>query len=109
MRATYERHRICDRGLAQVNSYVFDNAAPQAGQRFTSLEALYDQVTFRHLAATGVGAGWRCLEVGAGGGSVARWLAHRAGPTGHVLATDINPRWIPPPDIPWLHVSRHDI
>jgi ubiquinone/menaquinone biosynthesis C-methylase UbiE len=89
--------------------YVFDNAAPQAEQRFTTLEQLYDEVTFRNLSAVGMGPGWHCLEVGAGGGSVARWLACRAGPAGHVLATDLNPRWMPPTDIPALEVRRHDI
>lgn len=89
--------------------YAFDNAAPQAEQRFTSLEYLYDEVTFRHLSATGVGPGWRCLELGAGGGSVARWLASRVGPAGRVLATDLNPRWMPPAGMPALEVRRHDI
>jgi SAM-dependent methyltransferase len=36
----------------------------------------------------------RCLEVGAGAGSMARWLAGRAGPDGHVLATDIDTRFL---------------
>jgi 2-polyprenyl-3-methyl-5-hydroxy-6-metoxy-1,4-benzoquinol methylase len=33
--------------------------------------------------------GWRRLEVGAGGGSIASWFAHRMGSEGHVLATDL--------------------
>jgi ubiquinone/menaquinone biosynthesis C-methylase UbiE len=74
-----------------VSQYVFDNAAVQAVQRFESLESLYDERTFRILNATGLGPGWRCLEVGAGGGSVAAWLSGRVGPTGHVTVTDIDP------------------
>ncbi|WP_214110952.1 class I SAM-dependent methyltransferase, partial [Acrocarpospora catenulata] len=50
---------------------------------------------------------WHCLEVGAGGGSVARWLADRVAPTGSVLATDIKPRLIPA--VPGLTVLCHDI
>ena len=38
--------------------------------------------------------GARCLEVGAGSGSMALWMAARVGETGHVLATDINPRFV---------------
>jgi ubiquinone/menaquinone biosynthesis C-methylase UbiE len=34
--------------------------------------------------------GWRCLEVGAGRGSMAVWLAQRVGPSGHVVATDVD-------------------
>ena len=36
---------------------------------------------------SGVQAGWRCLEVGAGRGSMAVWLAERVGPRGGVVAT----------------------
>jgi Histidine kinase-, DNA gyrase B-, and HSP90-like ATPase len=60
-----------------MSQYIFDNAAPQAGQRFASLQTLYDHWTIRHLETTGVGPGWLCWEVGAGGGSIARWLAER--------------------------------
>jgi hypothetical protein len=37
-----------------------------------------------------VGPGWRCLEVGSGGGSIAAWLCDRVGPDGSVLATDLD-------------------
>jgi hypothetical protein len=43
-----------------------------------------------HLREIGVGSGWRCWEVGAGGMSVPLWLAAQVGPTGLVLATDID-------------------
>jgi ubiquinone/menaquinone biosynthesis C-methylase UbiE len=79
-----------------VSQYVFDNAAAQAGQRFQSLESLYDPRTVRFLAATGIGPGWRCLEVGAGGGSIAAWLSGHVGPGGQVIVTDIDPRHLEP-------------
>jgi SAM-dependent methyltransferase len=91
-------------------AYVFDNAAEREAQaRFAALPELYDPGTIRHLEALGVGPGWRCLEVGAGGGSVARWLAGRVGPAGHVLATDVDPRFLAPLAGPALEVRRHDI
>ena len=59
-----------------MTGYIFDNAVErETEQRFGSLAALYDGRTIRFLEATGVGAGWRCLEIGAGGGSIAAWLA----------------------------------
>src|SRR5690348_6241466 len=70
--------------------YLLDNAAPEAAQRFVSLAALFDPVTARNLDGTGVSEGWRCLEVGTGGGSIAGWLADRVGGSGHVLATDLD-------------------
>jgi SAM-dependent methyltransferase len=36
----------------------------------------------------------RCLEVGAGAGSMARWLVARAGNDGRVVATDIDTRFL---------------
>jgi ubiquinone/menaquinone biosynthesis C-methylase UbiE len=70
---------------------------------------LFDPVTFRNRDATGIHPGWRCLEVGAGGGSVALWLAERVGPAGHVLATDLDPGWLAPADRPVVEIRRHDI
>jgi len=95
-----------------MSQYVFDNAARQANQRFTSLETLYDPWTISHLEATGVGPGWQCWEVGAGGGSIAAWLGERCGPTGHVLVTDIDPRFLVKSaalDQPQIEVQRHNI
>jgi hypothetical protein len=43
-----------------MSNSIFENAALQAGQRFTNLEMLYDPWTIRHLEATGIGAGWQC-------------------------------------------------
>jgi SAM-dependent methyltransferase len=89
--------------------YAFDNAWGQARERLALLEAAFDPGTIRHLEALGVGAGWRCLEVGAGGGSIAAWLCQRVGATGHVLATGIDTRFLGALDYPNLTVRRHDV
>lgn len=90
--------------------YVFDNAATaETGLRFAGLEATFDPSTIGYLTGVGVTAGWACWEIGAGGGSIARWLAERVGPTGSVLATDIDPRFIPPSQLSHLEVARHDV
>jgi ubiquinone/menaquinone biosynthesis C-methylase UbiE len=78
-----------------MKPYIFDNAAEaETAERFASLDALYNFRTFRFLETTGIGAGWRCLEIGGGSGSVAAWMAERVGPSGSVLVTDIEPRFI---------------
>jgi SAM-dependent methyltransferase len=87
--------------------YVFDNDNTHSDEQHRCLAAAYDPATTGSLAATGVGPGWQCLEVGAGGGSIAQWLAGRVAPTGGVLATDINPRHIRA--APGLTVQRHDV
>ena len=74
--------------------YLLDNARREAGARFGALAELFDTVTFRHISMLGIGPGWRCWEVGAGGPSVPAWLSDRVGPDGEVLATDLDPRCI---------------
>jgi ubiquinone/menaquinone biosynthesis C-methylase UbiE len=91
-----------------VSAYIFDNAAPEVEARFGALEALFDPVTIRQLEPF-VTTGSSCLEVGAGSGSIALWMSDRVGPRGHVLATDINPRFIEGRAAPNLEVLRHDI
>lgn len=72
-------------------SYSFDNNDPEAVDRHRHLAAILDGPTIERLTGLGDLTGRRCWELGAGGGSVARWLAERTGPTGRVLATDLNP------------------
>ncbi len=92
-----------------MTSYVLDNAAAQASQRFSALERCLDPATTRHLAALGVGPGWHCLEVGGGGGSIGHWLSARVGDSGRVLVTDIDPRWMGGVREGNLEVRCHDI
>lgn len=80
--------------------------------RLRLLEAECDPHTRRYLDAIGVGAGWRCLEVGAGAGAMVRWLAERVGPTGQVVAVDIDPRYLGDlcqPNVPNVEVRQCDI
>jgi SAM-dependent methyltransferase len=91
-------------------NYIFDNAALSPSvQRLNSLESLYDERSARYLQRTGLGEGWRCLEVGGGGGSIANWLAARVGDTGSVVVTDIDPRFLNQSPHPNVEVRRHDI
>jgi SAM-dependent methyltransferase len=89
--------------------YVLVNSGKQAPTRFAGLSAIYDPGTVRHLEHLGVRSGWHCLEIGAGSGTIAKWLAHRVGSTGHVLATDLDTRFLEPLKGPNLQVRRHNI
>jgi SAM-dependent methyltransferase len=77
--------------------------------RLRLLQERYDERTFARLSALGPLAGSVCLEVGAGAGSVARWLADRAGPDGLVVATDADPRFLADAAAAGVEVRRHDI
>src|SRR5262245_33057122 len=76
-------------------------------ERLDLLEQLFDPGSRRRRAL--VQPGWRCLEVGAGRGSMAVWLTQQVGRHGHVVATDIDLSYLERLDIPNLEVRRHDI
>lgn len=61
-----------------------------AGGYFGALAGLFNERTFRHIRSLGIGEGWRCWEAGAGGASVPGWLSEQVGPTGYVLASDVD-------------------
>ena len=94
---------------AVKSEYRFDNAWVQARERLAAIEAGTDPGTIRHLDALGVSEGWHCLEVGGGGGAITEWLCRRAGSSGRVVATDVNPRFLEALDFPNLEVRRHNI
>lgn len=73
-------------------------------ERLDLLEQIYDPVSRRRRSF--VQPGWRCLEVGAGRGSMAVWLAEQVGPKGHVVATDIDTRYLARLDVPNLEVLQ---
>jgi SAM-dependent methyltransferase len=96
-------------GPDDAAGYGLGNAWRGALVRLRSLEQWLDPATVQHLRARGVGAGWRCLEVGAGAGSVARWLCGQVRPDGEVFATDIDTRFLERLADANLRVMRHDI
>lgn len=90
-----------------MNEYLLANAQSEAAERFGAFAELFDPVTFRHLERLGVGPGSRVWEVGAGGPSVPAWLVDRVGPAGHVVATDIDTRWLR--GLAGAEVRTHDV
>jgi len=89
--------------------YVFDNAGAETQARFAALPQIFDPGTIRHLEDLGVGPSWNCLEMGGGGGSIAKWLCERVTPTGHVLVTDIDTRFLEQLRLSNLEVRQHNI
>ncbi|MFI6036886.1 methyltransferase domain-containing protein [Streptomyces sp. NPDC051315] len=95
--------------MTPTDRYLLDNQRTEAGERFDAFATLFDPTTFRHLEDLGVGPGWRCWEVGAGGTSVVSWLAKKVGPTGKVVATDIDTSRLTPAARPPVEVRVHDV
>jgi 2-polyprenyl-3-methyl-5-hydroxy-6-metoxy-1,4-benzoquinol methylase len=78
-------------------------------ERLRLLEQLSDPTTTAILENLGVAADWRCIEAGAGQGSIARWLSSRC-PDGHVTATDLDTTFLDTSPAPAnLTIVRHDI
>jgi SAM-dependent methyltransferase len=71
--------------------------------RLHAAEELLDEGTIRVLDRFGVSSGWRCLEVGAGGGSIASWLAAR---DAEVVATDVDTRFL---QASGIEARTHDV
>jgi SAM-dependent methyltransferase len=95
--------------MSAATPYLLDNADAIAADRMSALARLFDPPTHRALEKAGIAGGWQCLEVGGGGGGIARWMPQRVGASGSVLCTDIDPRHIAPSGIANLHVVRHDV
>src|SRR5436305_1770005 len=66
---------------------LFEPEHPEEAERIDAAALVYDPVTTGRLRALGAGPGSRCLEVGAGTGTVVRWLLEEAG-AAEVVALD---------------------
>ncbi|GDY31788.1 class I SAM-dependent methyltransferase [Gandjariella thermophila] len=76
--------------------------------RLRLLERVKDPDTIAFLESLPLRDAWRCLEIGAGAGSVAYWLATRC-LEGHVVAADIDTRHLDPRRVSNLDVQEVDI
>jgi SAM-dependent methyltransferase len=96
------------RGLGSlvVSGYVYDQTFEQERARLAGMEAQWDPGTFRNIEALGLASDASCWEIGAGGGSVAAWLAQRCG---QLLVTDLDTRFVEPLAGGNVKVERHDV
>lgn len=75
--------------------YAFSNRVPQAAQQLHALSQLLDPPTKRVLAEIDIPTGAHVLELGPGNGSIAGYLADRAGPDGRTVVVDREPTQLP--------------
>lgn len=88
--------------------YALDNHHGAAAAHHRALAELLDPFTTSRITGLcDMSAVDRCLEVGAGGGSIAGWLADRVAPHGEVVACDLKPEQLPPH--PRLRPVAHDL
>lgn len=74
-----------------TNEYIFDDhEQDQELMRLRMIEELFDPATIAHLEQTGIRMGWGCLELGAGAGSIMKWMGSVVGASGSVVGVDKN-------------------
>jgi len=78
-----------------ASTYSFSNTA-RDGEQLDLLGEILDGHSIDVLTRAGIAAGWRCLDVGPGGGSLTTWMAEQVGPTGHVTALDLETHLLTP-------------
>lgn len=91
------------------SQYAFDNGLDQERARLSSLESLLDIGTIYHLEQLGISEASMCLEVGAGGGSIASWMCGQVGQSGKVVAYDLQTAMLK--ELKWanLEIIEEDI
>jgi SAM-dependent methyltransferase len=77
--------------LEEVFQCAFRNDDPQEALQLKLLADMQDEHTTDVLARAGIAAGWRCLDIGPGAGTVTAWMANQVRPGGHVTALDLDP------------------
>jgi tRNA A58 N-methylase Trm61 len=92
-----------------MSSYVYATARERERECLDAVEAAFDITSRALLERLGLPAGSTCVEVGAGGGSMACWLADRVGPAGRVVATDIDLTWLERLGRDDIQLRNHDI
>src|SRR5262245_8570691 len=90
-------------------AYLFDEATKAERERLAAIEAGLDPFSIDCLKGIGVAEGWRCLEIGAGGGSIAEWLCRRVGTGGKVVATDLETKFLQAIEATSVEGGKHDI
>ncbi len=77
------------------SEYIFQKAKDDSElERLQLLESIFVPNTRQQFATIGDLTGKHCLEVGAGAGSVMRWLAEQVGDHGKITAVDLNDRFL---------------
>ncbi|MEW2260755.1 class I SAM-dependent methyltransferase [Streptomyces sp. NPDC047869] len=87
---------------------MLGNSAPSERGRLESIQSSVDTFTTGILDRLPVQSSWDCLELGAGAGSIAYWLATRC-PAGRVVAVDLDTHHLDAGRATNLEIQQADI
>jgi SAM-dependent methyltransferase len=94
--------------VKEAFTYSVENVGDDA-VRLDLFESMLDPRTLSVLQTIGVPRGARCLEAGAGRGSIVMSLVGMVGPLGEVVATDVDMTWLNQIRHPCLRCVEHDL
>lgn len=87
---------------------IFEHKRSEEEQRLSLIEEEQDPYTIQRIEGFGIAANWHCLEIGAGKGSMAYWLADQC-PLGRIVATDLDVSLLSSAGRPCLEIVQHDV
>ncbi|GAA2605442.1 class I SAM-dependent methyltransferase [Streptomyces tubercidicus] len=90
------------------NSGMLSNDADRERDRLAAIQRNVDTFTTGLLDGLGIEPSWNCLELGAGAGSIAYWLAERC-PDGRVVGVDLDTRHLDASRAANLEIQEADI
>jgi SAM-dependent methyltransferase len=93
-----------------TSQYVFTGSQrSKEFERLQAIEQVFDPASQRRILSTGITENWCCLEVGAGAGSMTRWLAEAVGESGKVVAIDLDTHFVANINQPNVEVLEADV
>jgi 2-polyprenyl-3-methyl-5-hydroxy-6-metoxy-1,4-benzoquinol methylase len=92
------------------SKYIFtDTQFTSELERLQLIEKISDPASRQIMLATGLTTGWQCLEVGAGAGSIMKWMSSTVGAEGKVTAVDVDTRFVADTSLSNVKVIQGDI
>jgi SAM-dependent methyltransferase len=95
--------------VSEAPDYAFPHSVKDESRRLQLFEQRLDPLTKRRIQRLEISKGATCLEIGGGRGSITRWLSDVVGPTGRVIATDLQLGFLTEIDASNVEVIRHDV
>jgi len=92
-----------------VPQYIWTDADRAERDRLAALATVSDPLTLDLLQRHPPQPGMDCADVGAGVGTIATWLCGAVAPSGRVVATDLETKWLDAIEQGNLDVRRHNI
>ena len=92
-----------------MTEYIFPHSWPHEAIRLDHMSRMLNPFTLDSIERLGISPGWRCLEIGAGNGSISRALCERVGERGQVVAIDLETQLLETDSPDNMEVRQSDI